>query len=220
MFMDTTKPNKHLIDPYTRIAEVLFGLIMVLTFTCSLSVADAGRDDIRAMLIGALGCNFAWGVIDAIFYLMDCVSEQGRGIRSLRALRQATFSTEAHGVIAASLPPLLASALGSEEYESIRQKLLRLAEPPARPRLSSKDWLAALAVFFWVFVTTFPVSLPFMFFDDLHRAMRTSNAIAIVLLFLTGFAFARIAGYRPWWTGLGMVVLGTMLVSATIALGG
>jgi hypothetical protein len=33
---------------------------MVLTFTGSLSVADAGRADVRAMLIGALGCNLAW----------------------------------------------------------------------------------------------------------------------------------------------------------------
>ena len=38
---------------------------MVLTFTGSLSVAEAGRDDVRTMLIGALGCNLAWGIIDA-----------------------------------------------------------------------------------------------------------------------------------------------------------
>ena len=62
--------NKRVLDPGDRLAEVLFGLIMVLTFTGSLSIAEAGRDDIRAMLIGALGCNIAWGMIDAIFYLM------------------------------------------------------------------------------------------------------------------------------------------------------
>ena len=49
--------NKRVLAADERIAEVLFGLIMVLTFTGSLSVADAGRDDIRAMLIGAIGCN-------------------------------------------------------------------------------------------------------------------------------------------------------------------
>jgi hypothetical protein len=32
---------------------------MVLTFTGSLSVAEAGREDVRTMLIGALGCNIA-----------------------------------------------------------------------------------------------------------------------------------------------------------------
>jgi len=52
--------SKRALEPSERIAEVLFGLIMVLTFTGSLSIAEAGRDDIRAMLIGALGCNVAW----------------------------------------------------------------------------------------------------------------------------------------------------------------
>jgi hypothetical protein len=41
---------------------VLFGLVMVLSFTGSLSVAEAGREDIRSMLVAALGCNLAWGV--------------------------------------------------------------------------------------------------------------------------------------------------------------
>ena len=80
--------------------------------------------------------------------------------------------------------------------------------------------MGALAVFFWVFIITFPVAIPFIFMDDLTRAMRFSNGIAIGLLFVTGFAFARVAQYRPWLTGIAMVVIGSVVVSATIALGG
>ena len=134
-------------DPAERIAEVLFGLIMVLTFTGSLSVADAGRDDVRTMLIGALGCNIAWGIIDAILYLMDCLSEQAGRIRWLRTLRSAAGAEDAHRVIAESLPPMVADALGPAEYDSIQQKLARLPEPPLYPRLGKDDWLAALSVF-------------------------------------------------------------------------
>jgi len=72
-----------------RVAEVLFGLIMVLTFTGSLSVAEVGRDDVRAMLIGALGCNLAWGIIDAILYLMGCLAERSRRLMTVRAVRAA-----------------------------------------------------------------------------------------------------------------------------------
>jgi VIT1/CCC1 family predicted Fe2+/Mn2+ transporter len=208
------------LEPNERIAEVLFGLIMVLTFTGSLSVADAGRDDVRAMLIGALGCNLAWGIIDGLFYLMGCLSEQGRGIRSLRALRKAASPDEAHRVIADALPPMVAATLGPADYESMRQKLVQLPGPPSRPRLGRDEWLGALAVFLWVFLITFPVTIPFIFLDSLGRAMRLSNAIAIVLLFLTGYAFGRVAVYRPWLTGLAMVVLGSVLVAITIALGG
>lgn len=220
MSNEPAKSSKRVLEPYERISEVLFGLIMVLTFTGSLSVADAGRDDVRTMLIGALGCNLAWGIIDGLFYLMGCLSEQGRGIRSLRALRKAAAPDEAHRVIADTLPPMVAATLGPADFESMRQKLVQLPGPPSRPRLGKNEWLGALSVFLWVFLITFPVTIPFIFMDGLGRAMRLSNAIAIVLLFLTGYAFGRVAEYRPWLTGLAMVVLGSVLVGLTIALGG
>ena len=214
------RESRHVLQPGERIAEVLFGLIMVLSFTGSLSVAEAGRDDVRVMLIGALGCNIAWGIIDGILYLMDCLSERGRDIRALQAARNAAAPEAAHRVIADALPPMVAAALGPAEYETVRQKLLRAPEPPSRPWLSKADWLGGLAVFFWVFVTTFPVSIPFIFMSDVARAMRVSNGIAVALLVITGYAFGRITNYHRWLTSLAMVVLGVALVAATIALGG
>src|SRR5947208_14367912 len=79
--------SKRVLDPHDRVSEVLFGLIMVLTFTGSLSVSEAGREDVRTMLIGAVGCNLAWGVIDAVLYLMARLAERGNGVRGLRAVR-------------------------------------------------------------------------------------------------------------------------------------
>ena len=78
------------LEPTERIAEVLFGLIMVLTFTGSLSVAEADRAEVRTMLVGALGCNLAWGIIDAVFYLMGIMLAKGGGLLTFRAVRQAT----------------------------------------------------------------------------------------------------------------------------------
>lgn len=217
---EATHSSKRVLEPNERISEVLFGLIMVLTFTGSLSVADAGRDDVRAMLIGALGCNLAWGIIDGVFYLMGCLSEQGRRFRSLRAVRTAPNLEAAHRVIADTLPPLVAATLGPAEYETVRQKLVQLPEPPALPGLGKQEWLGAFWVFMWVFLITFPVTIPFLFMDEVGRAMRVSNAIAIGLLFVSGHAFGRIAEYRPWLTGLAMVVVGLILVALTMALGG
>ncbi|HXI72869.1 MAG TPA: hypothetical protein VNN22_21230 [Verrucomicrobiae bacterium] len=42
-----------MLEPHERIAEMLSGLIRVLTFTGSLKVAGAGRSEIRVMRIGA-----------------------------------------------------------------------------------------------------------------------------------------------------------------------
>jgi VIT family len=208
------------LDPVERISEALFGLIMVLTFTCSISVADTGRDDVRTMLVGAFGCNLVWGVIDAILYLMACVAERGSGIDTLRSVRRAATPREGQGIVAAALPPALASALEPEELERLRRKIVDGPEPPLRPRLAGRDWLGALGIFLWVFFITFPVTIPFFFVHDLRRALRFSNAVAVVLLFVAGYAFGRSSGLRPGWSGLVMVGLGGGLVAATIALGG
>jgi hypothetical protein len=212
--------SSRVLEPYERVSEVLFGLIMVLTFTGSLSVAEAGRDDVRTMLIGALGCNLAWGIIDGMLYLMGCMTEQGRGIRAWRAVRKASSPEAAHRVIAGAVPPLVAAALSPAEYESVRQKLLNLSEPPARPHLGKAEWLGALAVALWVIAITFPVAVPFIFMENVARAMRVSNTIAVVLLFVAGWAFGRVVEYHPLLTGLAMVLLGVSLVGLTMALGG
>jgi hypothetical protein len=217
---ESTTASKSVLEPSERIAEVLFGLIMVLTFTGSLSVAEAGRSDVRAMLIGALGCNIAWGVIDGVLYLMDCLSEQARDIRAFRAVRKASTPDAAHRVIAAALPPVVAAALGPAEYEKVRQKLVQMPEPPSRPRLRKSEWFGGLSVFLWVFASTFPVAIPFIFMSDIAHAMRVSNAIAIVLLLVSGYAYGRVTEYRRWLTGVVMVVVGLVLVGLTIALGG
>src|SRR5438034_7412161 len=124
--------SRRVLEPIDRVSEVLFGLIMVLTFTGSLSVAEAGREDVRTMLIGALGCNLAWGVIDAVLFLMGSLAEKGRGLLTLRAVRKATDPQQAHRLIADALPSVVASILEPAELESMRQRLQQLPEPPER----------------------------------------------------------------------------------------
>lgn len=217
---DPARSSKRVLDPYDRISEALFGLIMVLTFTGSLSVAEAGREDVRVMLIGALGCNLAWGIIDAVLYLMGCLADRGRSLTTLRAVRAAADPQSAQRLIAGALPPLVASVMQTAELEAVYHRLKQLPEPPTRARLSKDHWTGALGVFLLVFLSTFPVAVPFLLMHDARPALRVSNAIAIALLFLLGYAFGRCAGRNPWLFGTGMVVLGLLLVGMTIALGG
>ena len=217
---DATRSSKHVLEPYDRISEVLFGLIMVLTFTGSLSVAEAGRDDVRAMLIGALGCNVAWGIIDAVLYLMGSLAEKGRNLLTYRAVRAARDSREAHRLIADALPRVLVSILEPSEIASIHERLGKLPEPPERVHLDRHDWLGALGVFLLVFASTFPVAIPFIFMHSAGPALRASNAVAVGMMFLLGYAFGRTAGHHPWLTGISFVLLGAGLVAMTIALGG
>ena len=212
--------SRRVLEPHERISEVLFGLIMVLTFTGSLSVAESNRADIRTMLIGALGCNIAWGIIDGVLYLMGALAEKGRNLITLRAVRKASDPRKAQKLIADALPPILASVLKPEELDSMHARLQQLPEPPPQASLGKRDLMGAFGVFLFVFTTTFPVAIPFMFMDNARLAMRLSNAIAMVMLFLAGLAYGRYVGRSPWKFGLSMVILGGILVALTIALGG
>jgi len=199
---------------------VLFGLIMVLTFTGSLSISEAGREDIHAMLLGALGCNIAWGVIDGVFYLMGCLAERGRNLAIYRAVVRTADPFEARRLIAEVLPPVRASALAPEEFDRLRQRLLEIGAPPQSPRLTPADWRGAVGVFLLVFLSTFPVTVPFIVLQNPMAAVRASNVVASVMLFAAGVAYGRVGERSRWMLGIAMVILGAALVALTIVFGG
>jgi VIT family len=208
-----------LLDPIARVSEILFGLIMALTFTGTLSAASAGREEVRTLLVGAIGCNIAWGLVDAVMFLMSELTERGRGLLTLHAVHNAASPREAHAAIGGALPPVLAKVLSANDLENMRQGLLRVGALPARG-LDKRDWLGALAVFLLVVLSTFPVVIPFLFFQDVQLALRMSNLVAIAMMFVCGVLLGRHGGYHPWRTGFSVVLLGVVLVGITIALGG
>jgi VIT1/CCC1 family predicted Fe2+/Mn2+ transporter len=171
------------------------------------------------MLIGALGCNLAWGIIDGGVYLMARLDQSGRAIVRWRAVRDTKDALQAQQIIADALSPLLTSVLAPAQLELIRQKLLQSAAPPP-PQLVKDDWLGALGICLLSFLSTFPVVVPFLMIAEARLALRVSNVIAIAMLFLCGFMFGRYAGFRPTATGLAMVGLGSALAAVAIALGG
>jgi len=215
-----TSESVAVLDPMERSMEALFGLIMVLTFTGSLSVLSAGHAEVREMLIGAVGCNLAWGIIDACFYLMGVLGERGRILQGLRRLRATTDDAVIMEVMQEALPPALVGVMTPAERAGLRERIARLPEPPPYAALTAQDVKGAVYVFLWVFLITFPVALPFVFITNPMRAMRVSNGIALVFLCLIGHRLGVYAGFRPWRTSVLMVVFGLVMVGLTIALGG
>ena len=192
---------------------------MALTFTGTLDVASAGREDVRMLLVGTIGCNIAWGLVDAVMFLVTTLTERGRSAVTIRSVRAAGSPEQARAIVADALPPLVAKLMPAEDVEHLTQRI-STETVPDRPSLNGSDWLAAFGVFLLVFLSTFPVVIPFFFMNELHRALRTSNAVAIVMLFASGYMLARYGGYRPLVTGISMVLLGVALVGIAIALGG
>jgi hypothetical protein len=208
------------LDPLERSSEILFGVIMVMTFTVSLRVARADHLQVREMLIGAIGCNLAWGIIDGIMYVMSCVSERGHSNKVLRRIHRAKSAREANQIINDELPPVVAAVLPPPALDAMRENLQTLADPPARPRLKADDWRGAFGIFLLVFLSTLPLVLPFILIPRLRVAARVSDLTGLVMLFFAGRAYGKYAGHSTRGWGIAMVLLGGVMVALTIALGG
>lgn len=208
------------LSPVDRVSEMLFGLFMALTFVGAVSVADAGQAEIRNMLAAALGCNLAWGLVDAVMYLVRTVTDRGRSLTLVRSVREAADAQSGRRLIANSLSRVAAGLVTDAEIEAIRRRVLALASVPARPKLQWEDYLAALVIFAIVVASTFPVVVPFLIFDDVGLAKNVSRIIALAMLFFGGLALGRHAGYGSLKAGFTMAGLGAVLVGAVRALGG
>jgi VIT1/CCC1 family predicted Fe2+/Mn2+ transporter len=210
--------GRGLIDPIDRVSEVMFGLLMAVSFVGALSVATAGRQEVRTALIAALGCNLAWGLVDAVMYLVRTLTERRRNVA---LARQVTGAAPDHGhrAIIATLPDHVAAIVGDTELEGMRQRLLALEVP--RGGLRGEDYLAAVGIFLLVVLATFPIVIPFLLIDDAGRAMEVSRLITVAMLFVAGIALGRYAGHaRPALTGFFMALVGAALIAAIKALGG
>jgi hypothetical protein len=214
------KLREPVLSPVDRVSELLFGLFMALTFVGAVSVAEAGRQEIRAMFAAALGCNLAWGLADAVMYLVRTVTDRGRSLTLIRNVRTAADAETGRRLIESSLTHVAADLVSEAEIEAIRGRIVALSSMPERPTLTKSDLLAALGVFLIVVAATFPVVLPFAMFEDVGTAKALSRAIALAMLFFGGLALGRYAGYGSWKVGLMMTGLGAALVAAIIALGG
>lgn len=211
--------RERLLSPVDRVSEMIFGLFMALTFVGVVSMATADREEIRTMLIAALGCNLAWGIVDAVMYLVRTIAERGRMLTLVCAVRAADEES-GRALIEGALSPAMAKLVSTDEVEAMRGRVITLPAPPARPRLRGEDWLAAFGIFLIVVASTFPVALPFVLIDDPADALSVSRAIAIGMLFLGGLALGRYAGYGSWKTGAMMAGLGIGVVAVVVALGG
>ena len=87
-------------------------------------------------------------------------------------------------------------------------------------KIEREDIYGAIACFWLVTVSCLSAAVPFFIFSQPILALRVSNALLIVLLYLVGRRWARYAGTNRLVTGLSMVAIGLALVGVSILLGG
>jgi hypothetical protein len=211
------------LSPGERLGEVLFGLIMTLTFTLGAGVLfGEGEGASRDLFIATLGCNIAWGIIDAALYLLALVFERSRLARLRHAIVGTPDEGRALAIVANELDETLATISTGEARTGFYRDVVRRARSgePGRPRLHWADFKAALVVFWSVVIATLPAAIPFPLIDDSWIALRVSNALLIAVLFIVGYRWAKYTDLNPWLSGFVLMAFGVLLVAIAIPLGG
>jgi VIT1/CCC1 family predicted Fe2+/Mn2+ transporter len=211
------------LDPASRLGEVLFGLIMVLgvTLTAGLSVAE-GSTGVHQLLQAALGCNIAWGIIDGIMYVMNCMTARAEKARLIEAIQRAPDARSALDIVRDEIEPRFETLTGAEEREALCRSILAYLAQGEAPRtnITKDDLYGAVASFWLVFLSCLPVAGPFLIFAEPTRALRVSNFLLIAMLFLVGHKWAQYAHTNRLVAGLAMVAIGLALVGVAVLLGG
>lgn len=208
------------LDVVDRVSEMCFGLFMALTFVGAVASGTGGPDASRTMLHAALGCNLAWGLVDAVMYLVRTLAARGQRLALAASVRNARERSEAIDSIRRALPPKMRSLVTETELDAMQARLAAAPALPSRPRLDWADLRASVRIFCIVVLTTFPVALPFVLLGDVRQALLVSRLLTLAMLFVAGWALGRYAGIGGWVTGLGMTAGGVALTAAVIALGG
>lgn len=211
------------LDPASRLGEILFGLIMVLTVTLTAGLkAPEGKAGVRQLLLAAIGTNVAWGIIDAVMYIFNAMIVRRGKIRLVEGVQHAADSKAAIALVQEEFEPELQELLDPKDAENLSKSVLKhIAGAHIRKKILTKhDFYGALACFWLVFVSCLPASLPFLIFSEPTLALRVSNFLLIAGLFYVGQKWGRYAGRNGLIIGSAMVAIGLGLVGVAILLGG
>jgi hypothetical protein len=207
--------------PEDRLAEVICGLIMVLSFTAATGAILEGATP-HALLFAVLGCNIAWGIVDGVTYVLGNLMNRGARARLILALQRAPDDGRSAQAVAARIEDTLGELLTPEQRGQVLQWIVQgvTCIKPEPTRIKKQDLYTGLVCFLIVFGTAIPILLPFLLFKNEVHALRVSNGLILAMLFAMGWRWAPFANMSRLKTGLALLTMGFVLVVITLALGG
>ena len=220
-----------LIDPIDRLSETIFSILILLTFTLAFQIirlsdspsygsAALQMDD---LLIGALGAIFAWGIIDGAMYALMSVFERGESHRLLQNIRAAENEQEAVDLIAADLDYILEPISEKKERQIFYTSVLDYLKDsqPRTIKLTGEDLIGAAAHVMVAILAVLPSLIPlFLVRGNDQLAIRISNLVSFILLFIAGYRWGKYTGINPLRTGLVLMTIAVVMVLVAILLGG
>lgn len=220
-----------MIDPIDRLSEVIFSVLILLTFTLAFRIFKffGYSEDLSAsmnvgeFLLAALGAIIAWGAIDGVMYALFALFERGESHRLLINIQNAESEEEALEVIAEDLDYILEPITGEPERQALYQGVLAHLKDsqPRQYGFKREDFTAAFAHVIVAVLAVIPSLAPFVFLpNQFDLAVRLSNIISFIVLFLAGYHWGKYTGANPWKTGLLLLSVAGVIVLIAIPLGG
>lgn len=223
---------ERLLDPIDLLSEAIYSILILLTFTLAFRIFTIGLDahqaisavEMNDLLLGAVGATLAWGIIDGVMYALTSVLERGQSHRLLRRLQAAQTEQESVAIVANEfdfyLEPITAEEQRQKLYVHIQA---HLRDGQARPvGFKREDFTGALASVVVAMVAVFPAVLPLLLLrTDPTLALRASNVVSLIVLFIAGYYWGRYTDATPWKIGLLLVAVALIMVLLiAIPLGG
>lgn len=217
------EPFVRYLEPADSLSEVIYGLIMVLTITLTAgNYVQDSADPAQALLVAAIGCNLAWGLIDGVMYVVTSMYDRSTRNRLILAVRHSADPQAALTAIQDQLNAAVGALLSPEELQLVTRGVYRMAQD-AQPRevhATRDEVMGGIACFLLNFVATLPASLPFLLIPMWPVALRVSNLVTIIMMFIVGYRWAKAANANPLRAGAGFAALGVTLVAVAVLLGG
>jgi hypothetical protein len=220
---------ENLLDPIDRLAETIYSILILLTFTLAFRIFKLDPGDavtseyVNELLLAALLATVAWGIIDGIVYVLTEVLERGERRRILWHIQSAETAEEAATAVADEFDYILEPITGEEQRASLYHDVLdHLRDSEAQPvKLKRDDFIGALACVLVAIIAVLPSLIPFVLIrNDPALAIRVSNVVSFGVLFYAGYEWGKYTGTSRIKTGLVLVGVGMLLVAIAIPFGG
>lgn len=222
------------LDPIDRLVEGMYSVLIVLTFTLTVSVVEANNVlsqmftsmALNRLFIASFGCAVAWGILDGIMYIVTAALGRGQRFRLITAIKAASSEQEGLELITDELDDALPSVTAGDErtvfYRSMYGRVKEMSSMESgRSGITREDFAGGLGIALIAFLAALPVVLPLLLVDfSPTLAVRASNVVAFAMLFWMGFRWGRYTGVSSWKTGLSLMLVGVVMMLIAIPLGG
>jgi VIT1/CCC1 family predicted Fe2+/Mn2+ transporter len=219
------------LDPIDVLAEVIFSVLIILTFTLWFGIIKLGAtpdklitvEYMNEFIVAVFAATLAWGIIDGIMLALLSVFARGERHRFLADLQAAASDEEAIDLIAGEFDFNLEPITGEQQRQALYVDMLEhLRDSKPRPvGFQSEDLLGALTSVVVAVLAIVPSLVPLVLLRDQGiLAVRISNGVSFFVLFTAGYLWGRYTGANPWKTGLLLLGAGVIMMAIAIPLGG